>query len=119
MATEYLDRVGYSDYAVGIPDTRGATMTTPDVLEKSWTVNAIEELTLELLANLLRRDVVELSRELRTKAPAMPVDSLDMFDILQEFRDRTGLNLPVRQIRRNTLRSVRAFAEFAIGGVND
>jgi acyl carrier protein len=91
-------------------------MTKADVLEKTWTVNAIEELTIELIADLLDRDVVQLSRELRTKAPTMPVDSLDMFDILQEFRDRTGLKLPVRQIRRNTLRSVRAFAEFAIGG---
>ena len=42
----------------------------------------------------------------------MPVDSLDMFDILQEFRARTGLTLPVRSLKRNTLRSVGAFAEF-------
>jgi hypothetical protein len=91
-------------------------MPKADVLEKTWTVHAIEGLTLELMAELLGREVGDLSRELRTKAPTMPVDSLDMFDILQEFRDRTGLKLPVREIRRDTLRSVHAFAEFAAGG---
>jgi acyl carrier protein len=94
-------------------------MAKADVLDKTWTVKAIEGLTLELLAELLGREVGELSRELRTQAPTMPVDSLDMFDILQEFRDRTGLKLPVREIRRDTLRSVRAFAEFAAGGASD
>ena len=42
----------------------------------------------------------------------MPVDSLDMFDILKEFRERTGLRIPKKKVRRQTLRSVRVFAEF-------
>ncbi len=94
-------------------------MPKVEVREKAWTVRALEGLILELLADLVGREVGELSRELRTEAPTMPVDSLDMFDILQEFRNRTGLKLPVRQIRRDTLRSVQAFAEFAMGGSSD
>jgi acyl carrier protein len=94
-------------------------MPNADVLEKTWTVQALKGLTLELMADLLGREVGELSRELLAKAPIMPVDSLDMFDILQEFRDRTGLKLPVREIRRDTLRSVQAFAEFAVGGSSE
>jgi acyl carrier protein len=43
----------------------------------------------------------------------MPVDSLDLFDILVEFRAHTGLSLPVRRLGRQTMRSVRLFAEFA------
>lgn len=93
-------------------------MAKGDVLEKTWTVRAIEVLTLELMAEVLGREVGDLRRDLRAKASTMPVDSLDMFDILQEFRERTGLQLPVREIRRDTLRSVRAFAEFASRGTH-
>jgi acyl carrier protein len=94
-------------------------MTKTETVERVWTVNAIEDVTLELMADLLGRDIDELRRDLQMRSSTMPVDSLDMFDILQEFRDRTGLKLPVRQIRRNDLRSVRAFAEFAMRGGND
>lgn len=77
------------------------------------TVADLEALTIELLADLLQSDPRELAAELGAGGAHMPVDSLDMFDILQEFRDRTGLTLPVRKLKRNTLRSVRAFVEFA------
>jgi len=43
----------------------------------------------------------------------MPIDSLEMFDMLAEFRKHTGLKIPVKKLKKNTLRSVRAFAEFA------
>ena len=41
----------------------------------------------------------------------MPVDSLDMFDILKEFHERTGLKIPKKKVRRQTLRSVGASHE--------
>lgn len=81
-------------------------------LAPARTIEQIKSLTIELLANQLHQDPAELRRELEGKGEFMPVDSLDMFDILQEFRARTGLTLPVRSLKRNTLRSVGAFAEF-------
>lgn len=77
------------------------------------TVESLTALTIELLADLLCEDPAALAVELGARGSQMPVDSLDMFDILQEFRRRTGITLPVRKLKRNTLRSVRAFAEFA------
>lgn len=75
-------------------------------------VKKFEDLTLELLGQLLGKDPSMLRGELQTKGTAMPVDSLDMFDILKDFHQRTGLKIPKAKIRRQTLRSVRAFAEF-------
>ncbi|MGA2927144.1 MAG: hypothetical protein ABSG43_14300 [Solirubrobacteraceae bacterium] len=43
----------------------------------------------------------------------MPVDSLDLMDILVEFRQCTGLRIPKKKLRRRDMRSVRAFAQFA------
>ena len=94
-------------------------MPRSDVLERTWTVQELEELTLELLANLLGRELGGLRTELSGHGGGMPVDSLDMFDVLQEFRIRTGLRLPLHDIRRDTLRSVQAFAQFAVGGTRD
>lgn len=84
------------------------------VLSPVRTVEDVVSLAVELLADLLHEEAAHLHRDLLSKGQAMPVDSLDMFDILQEFRSRTGLKLPVRSIKRNTLRSVRTFAEFVI-----
>jgi acyl carrier protein len=67
-----------------------------------------------LLAEQLHQDPTDLRRELEGNGAQMPVDSLDMFDILQEFRVRTGLTLPVKSLKRDTLRSVVAFAEFVL-----
>lgn len=77
-------------------------------------IEQVTTLTIELLANQLRQDPVDLRLELDGKGSGMPVDSLDMFDILQEFRARTGLTLPVRALKRETLRSVAAFAHFVV-----
>jgi acyl carrier protein len=74
---------------------------------------AIEQIVLELLGDLLKQDPGELRGELLVAGGEMPVDSLDMLDILVEFRKKTGLTIPKRKLRRHTMRSVRAFAEFA------
>jgi acyl carrier protein len=81
--------------------------------ERTWTAQDIEDLTVELLADAEDEDSGDLRRQLIDKGAAMPVDSLDMFDILVEFRNRTGLTIPKRKLRRRTMRSVKAFAEFA------
>lgn len=87
-----------------------ATTTTPPTI---WTEARISELVIDLLAELLDSDPADLRAELECKDSAMPVDSLDMFDILVEFRQRTGLKIPTRKLRRRTMLSVQAFAEFA------
>jgi len=77
------------------------------------TETEIAELIIELLANLMHKDPDDLRAELEAKGTGMPVDSLDLFDVLVEFRQRTGLKIPKRKLRRRTMRSVSAFAEFA------
>jgi acyl carrier protein len=82
------------------------------VAQMQWTKDDVEELALELLGELLGKTPAALQNELLAKGAAMPVDSLDMFDILKEFHERTGLTIPKKKVRRQTLRSVSAFAEF-------
>jgi acyl carrier protein len=72
-----------------------------------------EGVMLELLADLRKTSVEELRQELRVAGEGMPVDSLDMFDVLVEFRQRTGITIDKKQLRRSTMRSVEAFAQFA------
>ncbi len=79
----------------------------------TWTETQIIELVIELLGDLLKTDPDDLRAELLAKGAAMPVDSLDLFDVLVEFRQRTGLTIPKKKLRRRTMRSVAAFAEFA------
>jgi acyl carrier protein len=86
------------------------TTTAPPI---TWTETQISELVLDLLGDLLDTDSADLRTELQAKGGAMPVDSLDLFDILVEFRQHTGLKIPKRKLRRSTMRSVQAFAEFA------
>lgn len=87
------------------------TVTTAPM--PTWTETQITELMIELLGNLLKTDPDDLRTELLAKGAAMPVDSLDLFDVLVEFRQRTGLSIPKKKLRRRTMRSVTAFAEFA------
>lgn len=82
------------------------------VIQTRWTVKQLEDLTLDLLGDLLSEDPDTLRGQLIEKGAAMPVDSLDMFDILKDFRKRTGLTIPKQKLRRQTLKSVGAFAEF-------
>lgn len=79
----------------------------------TWTEAEITDLVIELLGDLLKTDADDLRAELVGKGAAMPVDSLDLFDVLVEFRQRTGLTIPKKKLRRRTMRSVTAFAEFA------
>lgn len=80
---------------------------------KKWTATQLEELVFELLGNLLNKEAGELRTELEEKGAGLPVDSLDIFDILAEFRKITGLTLPKRELKQETVRSVVAFAKFA------
>ena len=70
---------------------------------------AVEQIVLELVGDLLNQD----PGELLAAGGEMPVDSLDMLDILVEFRKKTGLTIPKQKLHRHTMRSIRAFAEFA------
>lgn len=87
-----------------------ATTTAPT---RTWTEAQISELVIELLGDLLKTRPDDLRAELLAKGSAMPVDSLDLFDVLVEVRQRTGLTIPKRKLRRRTMRSIGAFAEFA------
>lgn len=77
------------------------------------TVGALEDLLLELLGDLLDEAPDELRGRLLAAGAQMPIDSLDLFDILAEFRKRTSLTLPARKMRRDTMRSVKALAKFS------
>jgi len=86
------------------------TVLTPT--RTTWTKTAIEGVVLDLLGKLLHEDPSALQRRLLDKGLLMPVDSLDLFDILQEFRTATGLKVPVRDLGRQTMRSISAFADY-------
>lgn len=86
------------------------TTAAPSV--RPWTAAEVEDLIIDLLADYLGEDTAGFRRRLLEKGTLMPIDSLDLFDVLQDFRQVTGLSLPVRKLRRNTMRSVRMFAEF-------
>lgn len=90
-----------------------ATAATPQRSRIEWTEERIADLVVDLLADLLHEDPDELRSDLLEKGGSMPVDSLDLFDVLAEFRQRTGLKIPKRRLRRDTMRSVGAFAAFA------
>lgn len=87
--------------------------TTPAAITPTWNEDRLAGLVVELLADLLDEDRSQLERDLRDKGTGMPVDSLDLMDILIEFRQRTGLRIPKKKLRRRDMRSVQAFAEFA------
>lgn len=80
---------------------------------KNWAATELEVIIFDLLGKLLNEDPAELREKLEAKGTGMPVDSLDIFDILAEFRTLTGLTLPKRELRQETMRSVAALAKFA------
>jgi acyl carrier protein len=92
--------------------TRRSGVSTVLTPTKTWTAAEIETLVLELLADELGKDSDDLRAELEEKGASMPVDSLAVFDILVEFRQRTGLTIPKRKLARQTMRSVKTFSEF-------
>lgn len=91
-----------------------ATVTPTAPPDTTWTEDTIIELVIDLLADLLEEeDRDQLAHDLQERGSMMPVDSLDLMDILVEFRQRTGLRIPKKKLRRRDMRSVRAFAQFA------
>jgi len=78
-----------------------------------WSVAELEALVIRLLGRLLGKDPAKLRREMEASGSHLPVDSLDLFDVLVEFRQATGIRLPKRKLRRHIMRSVHSFAEFA------
>ena len=88
-------------------------MAVKTATKKKWSATELKALVFELLGELLGEAPVELRERLEKEGAGMPVDSLDIFDILAEFRTRTGLTLPKRELKAETVRSVAAFAKFA------
>jgi acyl carrier protein len=110
-----------SDFPASVSDNptrasapgRGRTMVVilaPS--DRTWTAEAVEEVVLQLLGRLLHEDPDELRLRLLVQGASMPIDSLDLFDVLQEFRDATGLRIPVRELGHQTMKSVSAFSRF-------
>ncbi len=77
-----------------------------------WTVPALKQLALELLADYLGTTPSELATELAARGAGMPVDSMDLFDILPDFWKRTGLKVPTKKLTRSTMRSLDAFVDY-------
>jgi acyl carrier protein len=101
-----------------IPDKLSAIPTKEHVMAvkappKKWTATELEVILFDLLGKLLNEDPTALREKLEAKGASLPVDSLDIFDILAEFRILTGLTLPKRELRQETMRSVAALAKFA------
>jgi acyl carrier protein len=90
-----------------------ATLAPAAPPSTTWTESRITDLTIGLLSDLLEEDRDQLQRSLLERGNGMPVDSLDLMDILVEFRQRTGLRIPKKKLRRRDMASVRAFAHFA------
>jgi acyl carrier protein len=80
-----------------------------------WTAREIEVVVLDLLAIQLNEDRSALERRLLDGGGDMPIDSLDLFDVLVDFRQQTGITIPKRKLGHKTMRSVRRFAQFAAG----
>jgi acyl carrier protein len=74
------------------------------------TQDSAESLVIELLAEEFGRDSDDVRAELEGEGPQMPVDSLDILDILQALEDRTGLRVKADKKTGRSMRSVRDFA---------
>lgn len=90
----------------------------PTTATPTLTKALVVDLTLECLASYLTEDKHTLRARLQSDGPNMPIDSLDLFDVLSEVRQQTGLKLPSKKCKRDTLRSLEAFAEFVMAEVN-
>ncbi len=85
--------------------------TTPPA--RRWTAREIEDEIVSLLAALLRKDPAGLRRELEEKGGALPVDSLDLLDVLADFHQRTGIRkIPKKKLTQRVMRSVKEFSTF-------
>ena len=80
--------------------------------DTKWTAEAVEDVVIRLLGKLLHENPDDLRTHLLEQGASMPIDSLDLFDVLQEFRHITGLRIAVRKLGHQTMKSVAAFARF-------
>jgi acyl carrier protein len=68
----------------------------------------LKEVLIEILVTYLG-----VSRsQLEESGPGMPVDSLDLFDVLPEFWKATGLKVPTKELRRRNMRSIDSFIAY-------
>jgi len=83
-------------------------MTTITAPATTWTVTGLKDVLLDILIPYLgtTRD------ELEAKGPGMPIDSLDLFDVLPDFWRATGLKVPTKALRRRTMQSIDAFVTY-------
>jgi hypothetical protein len=84
----------------------GMTMITAPVA--TWTAPALKTALLDILVPYLGT-----TREgLQAKGPGMPIDSLDLFDVLPDFWKATGLKVPTKALRRRTMQSIDEFVTY-------
>jgi len=81
------------------------TITSP---ASTWTAPSLKEVLLGILVPYLHTTRTELE----ARGPGMPIDSLDLFDVLPEFWKATGLTVPTKELRRETMRSIDAFVAY-------
>lgn len=75
---------------------------------KTWTAPGLKDVLLGILGPYLHTTRAELE----ARGPGMPIDSLDLFDVLPEFWKATGLKVPTKELRRDTMRSIDAFVSY-------
>lgn len=83
-------------------------MTTIAAPTTTWTVPALKQALVDILVPYLGTTEAELLE----RGPGMPVDSLDLFDVLPEFWKATGLKVPTKELRGSTMRSVDSFVAY-------
>lgn len=88
------------------------TITTTTTTTTTWTVPALKNALLDILASYLGTTPAQLAAELAARGQAMPIDSLDLFDVLPDFWKATGLNVSTKDLRRATMRSIDAFVAY-------
>lgn len=75
-------------------------------------IPALKAIALELLADYLGTTPTQLEAELAARGAGLPVDSMDLFDVLPDFWKRTGLTVPTKKLTRRTMRSLDAFVTY-------
>ena len=72
----------------------------------------IEALLIDLLADELDENADELRERLERGGAAMPIDSLQLLEIVPALRKETGLSLLTSKLTRKATKSVAAFAYY-------
>lgn len=76
------------------------------------TVADLTDLLLEVLGQYLSADQEDLKKELSAVGPTMPIDSLDLFDVLPDFWKASGLTVKTSKLTRKVMNSIEAFVEY-------